>query len=178
MQLPSRSNGGTATVLSALLGAATALQGASAAIIPQADVPSATGFSARPIEPLFLRSAPSGDYAPSNITCPAAPTSSGTQRYVGQLRDAQPQNSSRAQFGGQVLNDQERAYVQAHRQRVQADWTSWLSQSIVGLDGGSGGLSGGISNYTSDLSRVPRLGIATSGGGYRAMVSGSVFCVS
>ncbi|KDN46144.1 putative lysophospholipase [Tilletiaria anomala UBC 951] len=112
---------------------------------------------------LTPRSAPSGDYAPSTISCPAASAANASAglSYSGQLRNA----STR------TLNPDEANYIAQHRAAKQADWTSWLSQSQVGLDAA---VPGGFSNYTGgNASRVPRIAIATSGGGLRAMLYGA-----
>lgn len=109
-------------------------------------------------ELLGKRTAPSGSYAPANITCPQLNTTGAT--YVGLIRNA-------SSF--QVSPD-EATYIRNHRAARRSDWNAWLKQSQVGLDSL---VPGGFDNYTSDPSRVPKIGIASSGGGYRAMLNGA-----
>jgi len=102
---------------------------------------------------LRKRSSPSGDYAPSELDCPAEPNTNGP----GFIRDA----------SNQSLNPQEIEYINAHRQSRQADWNTWLKRAGIP----ESDIPGGFDNFTSDASRLPRVGLALSGGGYRAMVS-------
>lgn len=107
---------------------------------------------------LGKRTSPSGTYAPANISCPQLNTTGAT--YVGFIRNA----------SGFQLNPAEDTYIRNHRAARQSDWNTWLKQSQIGLDSD---VPGGFDNYTSDQSRVPTVGIAFSGGGYRAMLNGA-----
>lgn len=95
----------------------------------------------------------SDSYAPIKVDCPPQPDTNGP----GFIRDASDQS----------INPQESQYIQSHRQNKQADWNNWLKNAGIG----EADIPGGFDNYTSDLSRLPRVGLALSGGGYRAMVS-------
>lgn len=109
-------------------------------------------------EEMLGRATPSGDYAPANVTCPAPNTTAAS--YVGMIRNA----------SGFALYPGEADYIRNHRQAHQADWAAWLNQSQVGLDAS---LPGGVANYTSNLDWLPRIGITSSGGGFRAMLTGA-----
>lgn len=108
--------------------------------------------------PLMLaaRSNPNGEYAPSMVACP---TSNGNPGFIRDSRN-------------NAVNSQEADYIQRHRAASQQGWQDWLSSSNPGpaLDSA---LPGGVSNYTSDVTRLPKVGLALSGGGYRAMIFGS-----
>lgn len=108
--------------------------------------------------PLMLaaRSNPNGEYTPSMVACP---TSNGNPGFIRDSRN-------------NAVNSQEADYIQRHRAASQQGWQDWLSSSNPGpaLDSA---LPGGVSNYTSDVTRLPKVGLALSGGGYRAMIFGS-----
>lgn len=97
------------------------------------------------------RSNPTGAYAPSLAACPSV---------ASLIRSAQ----------SEVLCSNETDYIQRHQSATQQAWTDWLRASNPGpnLDGV---LPGGAQTYTSNLDALPRVGVALSGGGYRAMVS-------
>lgn len=101
------------------------------------------------------RANPTGSYAPSFGTCP---TANGN---VGLIR-----NSS-----NHAVSNQEAAYVNQHRTGTQSTWQTWLSSNPGPNLNGANGIPGGVQNYTSNVANLPRVGIALSGGGYRAMVS-------
>lgn len=104
---------------------------------------------------LLARANPSGSYDPDRVSCPTAAGANQPGGGVGFVRNA----------SSQALGAGEASYVQRHQTQSQAAWQSWLSANNT-LD-----IAGGVQNYTSDLSRLPRVGLALSGGGYRAMVS-------
>ncbi|PWN33452.1 putative lysophospholipase, partial [Meira miltonrushii] len=106
---------------------------------------------------LQKRSNPTGSYTPSQAACPA--TQNGN---TGFIRSTQTN----------ALSSNETDYIQRHKQSTQQAWSEWLSSSNPGPNL-NGDLPGGAQNYTSDLSRLPRVGIALSGGGYRAMINGA-----
>lgn len=107
------------------------------------------------------RTNPSGSYAPANVTdCPAAFNSSEPGGMTGYVRNATSQE----------INSQEADYIERHRKARQDDWTEWLSSASPGPNLN---ISGGVQNYTSTLSNIPKVGIAVSGGGYRAMLYGA-----
>ena len=101
------------------------------------------------------RSNPTGSYAPSFGTCP---TASGN---VGFIRNA----------SNHAVGNEEAAYIDKHRTATQATWQTWLSSNPGPNLNGANGIPGGVQNYTSNVDNLPRVGIALSGGGYRAMVS-------
>ena len=101
------------------------------------------------------RSNPTGSYAPSFGTCP---TANGT---VGFIRNA----------SNHAVSNQEAAYVDRHRTGTQATWQTWLSSNPGPDLDGTNGIPGGVQNYTNTIGNLPKVGIALSGGGYRAMVS-------
>lgn len=100
------------------------------------------------IEP---RSSPTGDYAPGNVPCPPTNEADGP----GHIRDARDH----------TISANETDYINRHRMGQQTNWMNWL-QNTAKLD-----IPGGVQNYTNTLDNLPRVGIALSGGGYRAMVS-------
>lgn len=113
-------------------------------------------------EVMQRRSNPTGNYAPSFGTCPPVTNDSisgGSNQ--GYVRNTQTY----------VVSSNETDYVNRHRASVQNAWTTWLSSSNPGPGlNGTGGIPGGVANYTSNVDNLPRVGIALSGGGYRAMV--------
>jgi len=117
---------------------------------------------ARLISEVRRRSNPNGDYQPSFASCPPITNSANQGSNLGYVRDTR-------QY---VVSSNESDYINRHRTSVQDAWRSWLSSSNPGpgLDG-SNGIAGGVQNYTSDVNNLPKVGIALSGGGYRAMVS-------
>lgn len=107
------------------------------------------------------RSNPNGSYGPTELSnCPAAP-SNQTGGGIGYIRNATSQE----------INSQEADYIQRHRSAKQSSWKSWLSSASPGPNLNS--ISGGVENYTNTISNIPRVGIAVSGGGYRAMMYGA-----
>ena len=108
------------------------------------------------------RANPTGSYQPSLGACPPITNSQNEGANLGYIRDTR-QN---------VVSANESDYVDRHRRATQEAWRTWLSSSNPGpnLDG-EGGIAGGVQNYTSSLENLPKVGIALSGGGYRAMVS-------
>lgn len=101
------------------------------------------------------RANPTGSYAPSFGTCP---TANGSEGFI---RDAR----------NHAVSNQEADYVSRHRSGTQQAWQTWLSSNPGPNLDGTNGIPGGVQNYTSTLSNLPKVGIALSGGGYRAMVS-------
>lgn len=107
------------------------------------------------------RSNPNGSYGPTKLpSCPPAPTNQ-TGGGIGYLRNATSQE----------INAQEADYIQRHRTSMQSSWRSWLSSNSPGPNLNS--IPGGVENYTNTISNLPRVGIAVSGGGYRAMLYGA-----
>lgn len=109
------------------------------------------------IEFIQKRANPTGSYAPSQANCPA--TQNGN---TGFIRNSQ----------SNTISPNETEYIQKHRQATQQAWSQWLSSVNPGPNL-NGSLPGGVQNYTSNLDRLPRIGIALSGGGYRAMINGA-----
>lgn len=106
---------------------------------------------------LQKRANPTGSYTPSQAACPA--TQNGN---TGFIRNSQTN----------ALSTNETDYIQKHKQTTQQAWSEWLSSSNPGPNLNAS-LPGGTQNYTSDINRLPRIGIALSGGGYRAMINGA-----
>ncbi|KAF8314068.1 hypothetical protein DL93DRAFT_2080560 [Clavulina sp. PMI_390] len=95
--------------------------------------------------------APSGNYAPSiKQTCPST-----------LIR--QPSSSSEA------LSSDESAWVAARRANVVSAWESYLTNSALNLT--SSGFD--VKGFMANTSNLPNIAIATSGGGYRAMLHGA-----
>jgi lysophospholipase len=112
---------------------------------------------------LQARANPTGSYTPSTAVCP--PTPSGSQ-YTGFIRSTIDN----------AVSPNETDYINRHLQATQQSWSEWLSNAAPGPNLNTDqGIAGGVTNYTSDLSRLPRIGIALSGGGYRAMINGAGF---
>lgn len=101
------------------------------------------------------RWSPTKTYAPAKVPCPALP---GGDNYVGYIRNA----------SNDAIGPQEQDYLKRHRAATADGWKAWLKQA--GLDG-NGGLPGGVDQYVSNGNQ-PKVGIAISGGGYRAMLHG------
>ncbi|CAO1627995.1 unnamed protein product [Parajaminaea phylloscopi] len=124
---------------------------------------SLTEEQARNILELHLalkRSNPNGDYEPAKVsTCPPAPTDQPGGS-TGYFRDATSNE----------INSREADYINRHRQSVQSSWTQWLSSASPGPNLN---IPGGVDNYTRTVDNLPRVGIAVSGGGYRAMLYGA-----
>jgi lysophospholipase len=93
---------------------------------------------------------PSGGYAPAQVTCPEnRPT----------IREATS------------LSENETAWLQIRRSETLPALTSWLSRmNISGFDAASY-----INGIKSNVSSLPNIGIAVSGGGYRALQNGAGF---
>lgn len=102
-----------------------------------------------PIKRAFPDS-PTGDYAPGKVTCPSERPS---------IREASG------------LSDNETAWLPLRRNATVAPLTSFLERAnISGFDAQS--YIAGISNNATAL---PNIGIAVSGGGYRALMNGAGF---
>lgn len=109
---------------------------------------------------VLKRSNPNNNYEPSsNSNCPAAPFNQPGGS-TGYFRNA----------SSNEINSRESAYIVKHRQAKQVDWKNWLSSASPGPDLS---IPGGVENYTNTISNIPRVGIAVSGGGYRAMLYGA-----
>lgn len=98
------------------------------------------------------RWSPSNGYVPADVACPPMPQGNN---YVGMIRNA-------SDF---KMNSQEADYMKRHRQKTRPVWQDWLTRA--GLDGD---LPGGVDQYLNE--NQPKVGIAISGGGYRAMLLG------
>lgn len=97
-----------------------------------------------------LPNSPSGGYAPAVVTCPdTRPT----------IREA---NS---------LSPNETAWLQVRRNVTVDPMIEWLTRvNITGFDA-----STYINQYRNNASILPNIGIAASGGGYRALMNGAGF---
>ncbi|RDW73501.1 lysophospholipase-1 [Coleophoma cylindrospora] len=97
-----------------------------------------------------LPNSPSGGYAPAPVNCPSTrPT----------IRSASS------------LSQNETAWLEVRRNKTVAPMISWLNRmNISGFDATS--YINGISNNATAL---PNIGIAISGGGYRALMNGAGF---
>jgi lysophospholipase len=93
---------------------------------------------------------PSGGYAPAQVTCPEnRPT----------IREATS------------LSENETAWLSVRRSETLPALTTWLSRmNISGFDAASY-----INGIKSNVSSLPNIGIAVSGGGYRALQNGAGF---
>lgn len=100
------------------------------------------------------RWSPTNSYAPAKLPCPAKPQGND---FVGYVRNASDNQ----------IHPLEAEYMQRHRQTIKNQWKDWLNQAGLG---GKGGISGGLDQFLA--SNQPKLGIAISGGGYRAMLVG------
>ncbi|TIA88364.1 hypothetical protein E3P99_02658 [Wallemia hederae] len=85
-------------------------------------------------------------YAPYNTSCPAGVTDFITT--------------------GQALSSNETDYINARMNKIIDPLTNWLNGA---------GLTYDINQLTSNATNAPKLGIAVSGGGYRAMLGGAGF---
>ncbi|KAF8312071.1 hypothetical protein DL93DRAFT_2082430 [Clavulina sp. PMI_390] len=95
--------------------------------------------------------APSGNYAPSiKQTCPST-----------LIRQPSAQNSSSG-----VLSPQEKTWVAGRRANAVSAWASYLNNSALGITQSGFDLQGFLAN----TSNLPNVGIASGGGGYRAML--------
>ncbi|KAF8294740.1 hypothetical protein DL93DRAFT_829796 [Clavulina sp. PMI_390] len=95
--------------------------------------------------------APSGNYAPSiNQTCPTS-----------LVRQPSSQNLSSG-----LLSPQETAWVASRRANAIPAWSSYLNNSALGLVKSGFDLTAFLAN----TSNLPNVGIASGGGGYRAML--------
>jgi hypothetical protein len=73
-----------------------------------------------------------------------------------------------------AIGQQEAEYISQHRVATQQAWTDWLT-SAQGADlDTKSGIPGGVAAYTKNTSNLPRVAIALSGGGLKAMVSSSL----
>lgn len=97
---------------------------------------------------------PTNEYAPAIVDCPSMPKGNN---YHGFLRNT-------SDF---AINSQEQAWLKKRHQHTKGAWADWLKQ--VGMDDV---LEGGVDKYLSDDKKLPKAGLAISGGGYRAMLYG------
>lgn len=105
------------------------------------------------------RSNPSGTYGPSKVACPPLPKQDDKNYpYTGYIRNAL----------NNKIGPQEQDYMNRHREKTRPGWQDWLSRAQ--LDG-NGGIEGGVSKFLESGGQ-PQVGIAISGGGYRAMLHG------
>jgi len=97
-----------------------------------------------------LPNSPSGGYAPGSVNCPSTrPT----------IREA---NS---------LSQSEISWLEKRRNNTIAPMQSWLSRmNISGFDASSY-----INTHRNNASALPNIGMAVSGGGYRALMNGAGF---
>lgn len=104
-------------------------------------------LAARAFNPA-LHSRDEGDlsYAPYNTSCPA-----GVTDFIRT---------------GQALSANETDYINARMQKIIDPLTDWLDGANLSYD---------MDKLTSNSTNAPKLGIAVSGGGYRAMLGVSVF---
>ncbi|KAF8331299.1 lysophospholipase 1 precursor [Cantharellus anzutake] len=91
--------------------------------------------------------APSGNYAPSNSSCPPQ-----LIRSINNTVSVAPGEYS---------------YVQARKSAIVSNWATYLNNSAVNLQGFD------INGFLSNTSNLPIVAIAASGGGYRAMLHAS-----
>ena len=100
------------------------------------------------------------NYAPFLAACPSATASGGSS--AGQVRDASTQK----------LGPDEATWIERHQSATQQGWKDWLKTPSPGPNlNGVGGLKGGVDSYLNNLDNLPKLGIALSGGSFRATVS-------
>ena len=97
-----------------------------------------------------LPDSPSGGYAPASVSCPAArPT----------IREASS------------LSANETAWLPIRRNQTVAPMTEWLARmNISGFD-----VASYMNKVSGNASTLPNIGIAVSGGGYRALMNGAGF---
>ena len=63
-------------------------------------------------------------------------------------------------------------YVSRHRSNTQQAWKDWLSSAAPGPAlNDAGGIRSGVNSYLNKIDNVPKVGIALSGGSFRATVS-------
>ncbi len=96
-------------------------------------------------------------YAPLLAACPAVP--SGQSSLV---RDA----------ARNTLSPAESDYINRHKRATQQSWKDWLSRPVPGAALGSA-IKGGVDSYLNNLDNVPRVGLALSGGSFRATLFGA-----
>lgn len=118
---------------------------------PSPEIPAAEALAV----PLYaakraLPNSPSGGYAPAVVDCPAnRPT----------IRNATS------------LSPNETSWLQLRRNATVAPMISWLTRmNITGFDAATY-----INNIRNNASALPNIGIAASGGGYRALMNGAGF---
>lgn len=108
-------------------------------------------FSLVPIVPRGIApsTAPSGDYAPSiNQACPST-----------LIRQPSSQNKSTG-----IIYDGERTWVAARRANAVSAWSSYLGNTALNLTGFN------LTAFLSNTTNLPNVALASSGGGYRAML--------
>jgi len=82
-------------------------------------------------------------YAPINVTCP------------GNL----------IRYGNNGLSPQEASYISARKKKATQSLQTWLeSVNLTNFD---------VATFLSNESNAPTMGLAFSGGGYRAMLNGA-----
>lgn len=102
------------------------------------------------LERRAFANSPSGGYAPANVDCPSTRPS---------IRSAKNISTSESEW------------LTARRQNVISPLTTFLSNSnITGFDAESY-----ISSNQNNLTAIPNIAIAVSGGGYRALMNGAGF---
>jgi lysophospholipase len=83
-------------------------------------------------------------YAPKNVTCPS---------------------TDLIRYGENGLSPLESQYISSRRTKATQSLQSWLERvNLENFD---------VSSFLANTSNVPTLGIAFSGGGYRAMLNGA-----
>lgn len=92
--------------------------------------------------------APSGNYAPTNSTCPPG-------ALIRTINSTNP------------LSPDEAAFVAGRRGNAVAAWQSYLTNSALNLTGFN------VTSFLQNTSNLPNVAIAVSGGGYRAMLHGA-----
>jgi len=100
------------------------------------------------------RWSPNNSYGPVKLTCPGKPQGNN---FVGYVRNASDNQ----------IHPLETDYMNRHRKAIRNQWKDWLNSVNLG---GNGGIDGGLDQFLAQ--HQPKLGIAISGGGYRAMLVG------
>ncbi len=148
-----------------------------------------------------LRSSPSGGYAPANVTCsdPQAVIAAALANFTASGNATSSSNTTSngnatsngegngTQIGGKTLNATyvgqlrnasdgslsplEAIYIERHLNATQQAWVDWLTSAPVGLNAS---FPQGLAQYLGNgTARLPRVGIAASGGGFRATLFGA-----
>lgn len=101
-----------------------------------------------------LSTSPSGNYAPSTKQSSCPPNL---------VRQPTSQNISNTQSG--IISTSEVDWVTARRAEAVSAWSSYLNNPALNLTGFD------VSSFLSNTTNLPNVGIASSGGGYRAMLN-------